>query len=288
MSKMVWIAPNLAYQAAFSGGGWLDGDMSLAALHDRVLGHKARSANAAPASTQMTIALDRVQPVGGIAILGHNVSTRGRVIIQGARDAAFTQIECNAAGEAVPFYPRLFRTRDLPWSHPNWFSGKPTAREIGRTTTQLIYLLPRNRSLRYWRIRIEDTQNPDGYVELGKVIIGPRFDFPFNFAVGGSFSILDESKVVQSLGGTRYFDKRSKRRRMAFNFAYLDGPEQFSRLFDILADLGTTEEFMLIENPDDARNIQRTSFCAHLVQPTPLEYQTWRHIGASHVAEELI
>lgn len=288
MAKMVWTAPNLAYSATFSGGGWRAGDLSLDALLDPVLGHVARSVDADPANTQFIIDLGRAEEVGGLHLLGHNGSTRGRAIIDGSRFPDFREVHWNAEAVAIDFFPRLFRTRDLPWSHSNWFSGKPTARQIGRTTAQLVHLFPRNKALRYWRVRCIDPLNPDGFFQLGKVMIGPRFDFPFNYSIGGNLTIVDDSVVTRSLSGTPYFDERGKRRRMAFNFAYLKGQDQFARHFDLLADLGTTREFMLIENPDDSRNLQRSSFCAHLTQPSPLELLELRYISATHVAEEII
>ncbi|WP_279483403.1 hypothetical protein [Aureimonas sp. SK2] len=282
--------PNLAYLADLSSpaGGWQAGDLSIDALHDPVLGHVARSTGLDPKKTRVSFALDRPRQVGGLVVLGHNLSTGARLIVQGAHDAAFTDIVFNPGAEPVEVYPRLFRTRDLAWSHPNWFSGKPLVEDLGITTTAAFCLFGRNWTARFWRVVFDDPSNGDGFVDVGKVFLGPAFDPPHNYMFGAALSVQDESRMTQSLGGTRFFDRRGKRRRMEFAFDMLRERREFSRWFDMTARLGITDEVMVIPDPDDIRNLQRRSFCAHLREPTPLEQAFHKHMSASLVAEELI
>ncbi len=286
--RMKILAPNLIYKAVLSGGLWQPGDLSLDALLDPVIGRVARSTSADPAATQMVAALDRPREVGGVVLAGHTMSTAARWIVQGFRDAALTDCVYNPEGLSAEAFPRLFRTRDLPWSHPNWWSGKPLAEDIGRVTTSAILLFDRSVAARWWRIRIIDPTNPAGWIDIGKVLFGPVVDLKVNYVPGAALTVLDESRMSQAVSGTRYFDKRGKRRRMAFGFSQMREADVFSKLFDLTAQLGVTEELFLIPNPLDAVNLQRRSFVAHLKEPTALEQVALRRLSASFIAEELI
>ena len=288
MANMKLLFPNLCDLAAVSDGAWRDGDLGLEALHDTAIGHVARSMNAAPSSTVMQWVLDRPHDFGAIAILGHNMTTAATVVATIAFDETFTQIAFSNADQPADAFPAVNRTRDLPWTHPNWFSGRPTQDEIGRTITAATIVLPKAANGKVLRIQIFDPANPDGYVEVGRIMFGPVVEFGQNYAYGAALSVQDESRRTQSLGGSRFFDKRGKRRRMTFGFDTLDEEQAFAKLFDLTADAGMTEEVFVMPDVDDRLNMQRRSFRGHLTEPSQLEQVVFRRMNAAFQVEELI
>ncbi|WAJ29334.1 hypothetical protein [Antarcticirhabdus aurantiaca] len=282
------LAPNLVYKAEISGGSWQPGDLSLDALHDPLPGRVARSTSASPSASQMVLKLDRPRQVGGVVLVNHSMTTAGLWIVQAFRDEALTDCVYNPEGQATEAYPRLFRTRDLPWSHPNWWSGKPLAEDIGRVTTGAILLLGRTVTARWWKIQLIDPTNPKNVIDVGKVLLGPVVDLGVNYVPGAALAVIDESTMSQSMSGARFFRKGAKRRRFVFGFSQMREAEVFAKLFDLTAELGITEEFFLIPNPLDTTNLQRRSFVAHLKEPTALEQVALRRLSASFIAEELI
>lgn len=289
MANIKLFYPNLSDRAEYSGGGWDAGQLSLEALHDPVISHVARSVNTDPANTRITIALDRPRDIRGFAIVNHNLSTAARYIVEAASDAGFTTIVYNAEGIPQDAYPALFRTRDLPWSNPNWFSGRPLAEDIAAVTSAAILVLPVDINARYWRIRILDENNAAGFVQIGRLFFGPVWEPAINYSYNGNrLGVDDLSNAQQSIGGTLYFDKRPRRRTFAFSFDRLEEDAHFAVLFDMIRSAGVTEEIFVVPDSDDSLNLQRRSFLARMRQASAIDQVPVRHIATSFVLEELI
>lgn len=286
MKNIKLLFPNLVYSGTFSGAsGWQTGDLSINALYDRVLKHVARSVNATEAKTKFVLALNRNRYVGGLVILGHNFSLSAIVRATYSLVPDFSTIVAQTETNA---FPRLYHTADLPFESPNWFLGTPLPEDTMRTTTAAICLLDTDVVARYIRVEIIDPANPAGYVEIGKLFVGPSFNPARNYAQGASLTVTDASRSSESLGGTKFFNKRGKRRVMSFSFTALDEKENFAKHFDLSAEAGITEELMLIPEPDDLVNLQRKSFCGYFREPTPFEQFSFDRMNLSAVVEELI
>ena len=74
---------------------------------------------------------------------------------------------------------------------------------------------------RYWRVYIEDKQNPYLYVELPKVILGKATQLTQVPDVGFEHSIDDLSKTFETPYGHRYADLYPMRRSLSFNYGAL-------------------------------------------------------------------
>ncbi|WP_062220476.1 hypothetical protein [Aureimonas sp. D3] len=284
--RLKLLFPNLVYTSTLAGGRWKAGDLSRDALYDRVLGHVARTASAAPEDTQLVVELDRARRVGGLAILNHNMSPAATIILQGYRDRAMTDPVFNGNGAPEEVYPVQYRWGDVDFGEPNWWTRKPLAEDIGRVTTLALVLLPKPKIGLFWRVQCIDPNNPAKHLDLGKVFLGPSFLPSSNYAYGASLSVRDESRVSQSIGGTRFYDERAKRRVFAFGFQDMDEGREFSRFFDLIADAGITREMIVIPDPSDKLNLQRRSFCGVLREPTQLEQAVYARLNANFVAEE--
>lgn len=284
--RLKLLFPNLVYRSTLDGGRWKVGDLSRSALYDRVLGHVARTASAAPEDTQLVVKLDRPRRIGGLAILNHNMSPSAFVVLQGYRDAALRDPVFNGNGAPEEVYPVQYRWGDVDFGEPNWWTRKPLAEDIGRVTTLALVLLPLPKIGLYWRIQFVDPGNPAGYLDIGKVFLGPSFSPSSNYAFGAGLTVLDESRVSQSIGGTRFFDPRGKRRSFAFGFQDMDEEREFARFFDLIAEAGITQEMIVIPDPSDKLNLQRRSFCGTLREATTLEQAVWARLNANFVLDE--
>lgn len=287
-ARLKLLFPNYVPDATLSGGQWAAGDLSLDALKDLDAGRVARTLGRDPSGTFLDITFDRLRTIGGLAVLNHNLSVGASLILQGFRDAARLDPVYNGEGVAVEVYPRAYSRGQIRFGETNWWSRKPLAESLGRVRTLALLILQAQTRARYWRLKFVDPTNGAGFLDIGKVYMGPLFDPPHNYAYGATLTPMDESRMSQALSGFRDYDRRGKRRRLAVTFQNMKEKTEFSRFFDLAADAGITEEMIVIRNPADTINLHRTTICATLREPTALEQSVYLRMNAGFVWEEVL
>ena len=134
-------------------------------------------------------------------------------------------------------------------------------------------------AVRYGTIEIDDTTNPDAYVELG------QFFAAGGFQPGGERNAeyqgfgdgrTDLSSSVKSVGGQKYSTARRRPRTVDFNFPVLEQDEG-DHLDEMMAEVGTTEDVLYVPDPSDPAKTQRYGFLGTLRELTPLEYPFFDH-----------
>jgi len=105
-------------------------------------------------------------------------------------------------------------------------------------------------AVRYWRLKLEDTDNPLGYLEIGNLFLGDYFDstrgqvqFPF----GGNY--VDRSATVFSEGGQTFSDIREKTEQFGITWFGLTVAEKES-IDDFFRQFGTGIPFFVQFDPD--------------------------------------
>lgn len=105
-------------------------------------------------------------------------------------------------------------------------------------------------ALRYWRLLIEDLDNPNGYVEVGSLYLGDFYaptrgcaQFPFGI------SPVDRTDTVFSEGGQTYSDIREKTTRFSISWNALtkEEKEEFENFFE---QVGTGIPFFISMDSD--------------------------------------
>lgn len=79
------------------------------------------------------------------------------------------------------------------------------------------YYFSTSQNYRYWRVLIQDTGNPNGYVGLGVVWLGKSLSIP-NAQNGFSYSLADMSKITKTDFGHTYVDEYPQ--MITMQFAY--------------------------------------------------------------------
>lgn len=74
----------------------------------------------------------------------------------------------------------------------------------------------------WWRLLIEDVQNPDGYVEFGIVYLGQYFSPSINVSADLADEVEDFTAVESGIDGTHFIDEHRRRDRWTLAWAEMD------------------------------------------------------------------
>lgn len=187
--------------ATLSGGTWEE-DYPITRLQNKRLRKKARSAST---SATIVITLPSATEIGIVAVCSHNLTDAATVRVQiGAFDSG-----------VVTVYPKQ------PFSRQDY--AIPFVTETASECT----------------ITIEDSTNPDGYVEFGRIFIGPTFSPSSCFDWGYSDGLISASQIQEAIGGPEFFFDLSVRRSWQGQFSWLTDAEaaEFRRIMR-LSDIG--------------------------------------------------
>lgn len=270
MSNLILAYNNRAdTPATLSGGSWLSA-LPLANLQDRVFAHVARSTDDALASTKFDLDLSQTRNIRALALANHNASTQATWRVRAADDAAFTAVAYDSGW--VDVWPDAYAIGFPEWEDSSFWDYKPTADERAAFTPLAIRILPQRLAARYWRVEISDVDNPDGYIEIGRLFLADAWQPEINAAYGAQTGYVTDTLVESSLGGTDYFDARPNRRVARFVLGAMTLDTGLARAFDLTRTSGISGEVLLVFDPDDTTHGIWRSFLGRLRELSPLEY----------------
>lgn len=140
---------------------------------------------------------------------------------------------------------------------------------------------------RYWRFNINDTTNPDTYIDLGRLIIAGGFQPAINLDLGATLGLEDDSTSVITDGGAAIHHARRHRRTATGVLAEMSDADQLTWR-QLQKTLGTTGQLFFVLDPDDTTLAHERAFLAVFSQLDAIEYPTYaRARSAFALREEL-
>lgn len=256
---------NHADAATLSSGSW---SAALANLQQGLLSLRARSTNDDLASTTMRIDLGASPPVVRlVAFARHNLSTAATVRILAGTTAGASDIYDSDSFDA---WPAVYLPEDLEWEDDNFWTGQISAAEADGYPISLIHDCAENIVARYWTISFSDTSNPDGYVELARLWMGPVWSPQYSYALGNGFGWEARTVNEYSLGGVLFSDQRAPARVLSLRLPALSAAEAFGPVLDAQRRLGTHGQFWVRPAPDDTAREFKRSFLCHFRKIDPI------------------
>jgi hypothetical protein len=277
--------PNRVDAATLSNGSWLS-SLPLSNLQSRILGKVARSTDATNASTKLDIDLGSGKKVRLVCLINHNISISGRYRVRGGSDNTFVTTSYDSGWNDV--WPVVFPWPILDWTDDNWWSGKYTAEEIAGFTTALVVILPYDIVAEYWRIEIDDTTNAAGYVQAGRIFIGPALSPTYAHVFGSSVGWETKTDVQEAIGGAEYFQRRAPYRVSKVNFAGLTEDEGMSLAFELDRRAGIDQEVFWIHDIADTVHALRRRFLARIRQLDQIEFPYPNNMTRAYELKELL
>ena len=274
--------PNRIDTSSLGGGSWLS-TLPLNNIKNRLLARVARSTDATFESTQIVIDLGQPRKIDVIGLVNHNISLGGKIIFQASNDEDFETIRYTlevGAWQGVADGPWLIDT--LEWENDNYWTGTLSQEEIDGFTSISISLVQMSAASRYWRIRIEDNQNPDGFVQVGRIFIGPGVQPLINYSYGATLGFETSTGVEQSLSGAEFFDVREPVRVFRFILEHMKDDEAYANFLEMTRRAGIHGEILVIPDPDQPLQAIRKNFIGRMRTLNPLEQTMWMDDGVSN------
>lgn len=264
--------PNRIDSATLSGGSWIS-TLPLNNLKNTTLGKLARSTNLMLTNTKMDIDLGKQQKIQMISAVSHNLAVDARYRLRGSNVNDFSAVEYDSGW--VDVWSAVYPSATIDWEDSNWWSGKYTQEQIAGYTPTLTIILPMRVLARYWRLEFDDTANPAGYIQIGRVFIGPAWQPTINMSYGAGIGWETDTAVQKARSGAEYFDERNPYRAVQFTIDNLDQDEAFARAFEIFRSAGISKEVMFIHDPSDTNNSIRRQFLGRLRALSKIEYASF-------------
>lgn len=175
-----WV--NYGDTATLSAGSWAS-TLPLTNMQRRPLSRVARSSDATEASTKFRVNLGSSTPiVRKVGLWGHNITQTGNIRITAGTTAGASDVHDSGW---LSVWPAL-APEDLEWEDPNWWFGTLSDSDVEGYPIRFLYDCGDNIQAQYWTVEISDTSNTDGYVEIGRLWMGPFWSPGINYSTGAS------------------------------------------------------------------------------------------------------
>lgn len=155
----------------------------------------------------------------------------------------------------------------LEWEDDNFWLGTITEEERESFQSPYLYRLPKIVNLRYWRVEVLDTLNPDGYVEIGRLFMAAGWTPSVNYSYGATLGYTDSTPIATSLSGAEFFDNRPRPREQRFTIQCLTETEAKKRALDMERVAGISGEVLVVPDGGEDPSLQPIqSFVGRLKQ----------------------
>lgn len=267
--------PNRIDEATVAGGSW-QAAMPLANVKNRVLGIRARSTDDATSSTKFTINLGRLRPIRGLALANHTLSSPAKVrVVATEGDPAGSPGATLYDSGWLPAWDYglgAWNVANFEWADERFWAGGFLPEEIEGYRATWVHALQNAVMAQWWQVQMDDTANPAGYVEVGRVFIGECWEPEHNASYGAAVGYESRTEVEEARSGAEYFDRRSAFRVWRGSLDWLSADEAMARAMELDRRMDVSGEVLFVLDRDDRRNMLRTSFLGRLRRLSAIEH----------------
>ncbi|KTG26218.1 hypothetical protein AWR38_17755 [Idiomarina sp. WRN-38] len=228
-NKIVLCWPNYVPAATLSGGSWVP-TLPLAHVQDRRLSVIAKTASLDPAATQFSITLPRRRRLHAVAIAAHNLSPTATVRARAYRDAGRTDEIADTGVQNV--WPIVYALNDVIWGDDNFWNRRLSEDDRATYTPLMIVFFDERVIGTAVDVELSDPGNPDGAIELGRVILADAWQPEHNISYGVQHGYNSGTTMTEACDPSRteYADEVTPKRTVSFDLEHLNEDEAFLSL----------------------------------------------------------
>lgn len=241
---------NLIESATLSGGAWTTA-YPRSNVATRALAQRARTSTDATTDTKLIVDHGSAATARVLCIAAHNLSAGATVRWARGTTSGGADVADTGAVDAWHLTP------------------------VDGGAFQVLLWQGVDTSARYDLIEIDDTTNPDGYVEIGRVFVGPAVQPTYNPIYGLQDSITDLSTASAAESGARWVAERRTLRGVSLVLEALElGTADV--LHEVQRSHGSTGEVVYVPDTQVRANAQRYGFIGYASEMSALEYPYYR------------
>lgn len=245
-NKVALCYPNYTdrQDCTLSGGSWIP-SLPVSNMKNRVLQRRARSTDTLPSSTTFSATLSAPRPILCVALAGHNMSEVATVRVRVYDNEMMSTLLYDSGIQLGWSY--VYESTDLEWEYDNFWFGSLTEdrrREFTPLFTHFFRGTDTVPIARHIVVDIFDENNPDGYVEIGRLFFSDVWQPTRNASLGLAFRHNTSTEVETALSDTEYFDVRRVRRSVSFELDRLPNGDAFGRMFALQRQVGIHAEVL--------------------------------------------
>jgi hypothetical protein len=197
--------------------------------------------------------------ISGAAVIGTNMSVDATYVLTAFAGSPSVQV---------------FSTGSLPvWSSTKAFVD-PDEKGLS-----FPILFGQNATGNDWLLTLDDPTNADGFIEVSKILLGTATESTFGFWDGAEFLRDPNTKVLTSLGGTRFYNRYKNIRRWTLAFPQ----ETFAKAWDDFDQMievnGLDRSVYVVAYPDDTERMHQHSFMGTFDKTSPLRQLVHGRVG---------
>lgn len=118
-------------------------------------------------------------------------------------------------------------------------------------------------------IEVDDPDNSDGFVGIGRIFVGPAFNPAVCMDWGVQWGLDSLTEVAVSMGGAEYFNERKTRRTWQGKWSWLTAAEAYDVLYAIMRSHGISKEVFLLDTTEPT---YEKAFLARFKQLSTIEW----------------
>lgn len=284
--NIVLCYPNRVDESTLSGGSY-NPSLPLSNAKSRVFARRARTTNTLPTSTKFEVLINKPRPLLSLAIAAHNFTTSANVRITMFYDSMMTDLAYDSG--VVPVWPSIYDSNDLEWEYDNFWLGTVSDDEREQFTPLFVHFIDAEivPIVQYMRVEIFDEDNPDGYLEFGRIFFADAWQPTINASLGLAYGYEINSEIESALDNTEYFDRKRPRRTINMTLDRMPTTEAFTRIAGIQRELGIDREILIAYSKVEDENAYARRFIGRLTQADPISepYVDFRHQTSVNIIE---
>lgn len=253
--------------AALSGGGW-DSVANLEYMRDPRPTRRARSSDLQLTNTKFNMAFAEPVSAYGAQIIATNLTAGAKYRITWYSDAAFTVQSGTSGWINVGSVIDWTDTGEwLDWLDPDFWLGSAPFIDPDNYGKDIRHIFDEVTPLQYVIIEFDDTNNPDGFVEIGHAYFGEAYIPTLNIGYEPSFARRSRTSVQEAVSGAAYFSRRGSQREWSIAWPTLPKSEVIGTLDTILLTHDINRPVFIDFDSDDASsNGAKLAFLARISQ----------------------
>lgn len=255
MSTFLLAFPNRIDDATITGGSWIAG-APVTNVGTWALAETARSTNALTTSTKIRINHGAAVTARALVLMRHNLSSAATVRWMRGTTGGGSDVADSGTVNAWRFTPRAY-------------DGAVYDVQVVQTSQT---------SAQYDEIEIVDTGNAAGYIEIGRVFVGPAFAPTYNPNYGLVDGHEDLSVIGRAHSGAQWPAASRRLRKVQFEMTALTLAEG-ATMHEMEQIEGTTGEVAHLPHIDIPGDMQRYGFVGLLQELSGIQYPRWEARG---------